>query len=145
MADLVAGVDYSVLLRGTPQCFQKTIVCSTITTGAVNFVQCVNGSVMFESGSVETDGTGLAGMTNLVFTTDNANGLLTIFSQAASGLGANKTVALSSGGTTACVFPFVLESGKYIKINGTVGVGTGAGVLSLNLVYRLLAGAPYLI
>ena len=145
MANLVAGVDYPILSLGTPQCFQKTIVCSTITTGAVNWITCINGAAMIVAGSVETDGTGLAGMTNLVFTTDNASGLLTIFSSAISGLGANKTLALQSGGTTACVFPFVLESGKHIKINGTANPGSGVGVLSLNLDYRILSGAPYLL
>lgn len=129
---------------GSPIAFQKSFTSSAITTSDQTWVTCSGGSIMIEAGAVETDGTGLAGTTNLVIDTNNANGALTLFSQAITALGANKIVALSAGATTPTVFPFVLESGKVLQIKGTVGAGTGAGKVFLNLTGRVLSGNPVL-
>lgn len=129
---------------GQPVAFQKSFTSSSVTTSDQTWVTCTGGAVMIEAGSVETDATGLAGMTNLVIDTNNANGALVIFSQAITGLGANKVLALQSGATTPAIFPFVLESGKVLQIKGTVSAGTGAGKVFINLTGRVLSGAPVL-
>lgn len=140
-----AGIDFPVQANGSPVCFQKSFTSGLITVAVQNWVQCVDGSLLIASASVETDSGGLAGCTNLVITTDNDNGPATLFSQAITSLGANAIVNLSNGGTTACTFPFVLELGKYLKINGTAAPGSGTGKVFLNLFGVVLSGSPYLV
>src|SRR5919109_2905001 len=70
------------------------------------------GDVLVDDIILETDSTGLAGPTNINFTTNNAKGLTgasnPVVAQAVSGLGANKTISCKAEATTKH-FPFVIE------------------------------------
>ena len=127
--------------------YKQGIVCSTITQAGLDLtIASIGGPILIKGGVVQTDGTGLAGMTNFTMVVNNSDGLLTFFSQAITGLGANKTLGFGSlVGTTAPAtagFPTVLESGKKVTLKATVADGTGAGVIDVYLLcQRLTAGA----
>lgn len=146
VASLVASLVNveGALIKGSEFTIKKTITCSGVPTATPTDITGVSsgGELELQQIRVKTDGTGLAGMTNLNFLTNNVKGLLDpIAAVAASGLGANKTQQGTSFAATALV-PTVLESGKKIQIQATGSDGTGAGTIDIYLVFRrLTAGA----
>lgn len=128
-----AGSNFVVEINVT----SSTIPNNTQTSGA--FTGAASGDVVIEDILLQTDATGVAGPTNVNFTTDNAKGLTGASGvsavEAVSALGANKTIAVKAEGTTKHL-PFVLESAKKLYISGSDGAGTGAGVLRVTLVCR---------
>jgi len=102
-----------------------------------------NGSsrILVEDIILYTDPTGVAGPTNVVFATDNTNGLTGVAAPfvaiAVSGLGANKSVTASVSGTTK-ILPYLIEAGKKLYVAGNDGAGTGAGKLYIVVKYRRL-------
>jgi hypothetical protein len=123
---------------GSAFIIQSTVTSADIPnntqTGAAITGAC-SGSVMVEEIVLETDGTGLAGPTNIRLSTDNANGLTgkanPLLSQAVSGLGANKTI--QSATATLHKLPFLLESGKKLYVDGDDAAGTGAGTCRVSI------------
>lgn len=126
---------------GTSLVKLKTAVCSTIVTGGVDLTTLSGGALAVEEVLFETDGTGLAGATNVQLVTNNANGVATLAAEAVSNLGANKSVKGTAASVTPLV-PFVLESGKKLQLKATGSNGTGSGVLTVTILGRRIgAGA----
>ncbi len=135
---------------GTPFPLQVTVVSSTIpnntqTAGAIT--GAASGAIVIEDIILETGTTGVAGPTNLEFTTDNVSGLTGAAApnvlQAVSALGANKTVVCKTSSTTK-ILPFTLESGKKLYLDGDDGAGTGAGTVRITLLCRRVAAGASL-
>lgn len=116
---------------------KKTLTSSAIVTAGVDVTGVASGEIAIEDVIVKTDGTGLAAMTNFTLTTDNAKGLATFFSTAASGLGANKTIDLAGASVTK--IKTVVEDGKKVIAKATAADGTGAGTIDVYLLCRRLA------
>jgi hypothetical protein len=136
--DLAAGQEFVL--------FKLGIVSSTITIAGVDLtVVSIGGPILIKGGVVSSDGTGLAGMTNFTMVTNNADGLLTFYSQAITALGPNATVGFGvTGGTTPATvgIPVVLETGKKITLKATALGGSGGGKIDVYLLcQRLVAGA----
>lgn len=129
---------------GARYTFQKSFTSSALTTSPQTFITCTGGSVTIDAVTVETDGTGLAGGTNHQLLTNNVNGLALLAAETVANLGANKTVDLTAASVTALRKGFVLESGKVLQLDNTVGAGTGAGKIFYNVVGQVLTGAPVL-
>jgi len=132
-------------LPGTPFILQVTVTSSAIpnntqTNGALT--AAANGAIVIEDIILETDSTGVAGPTNLEFTTNNVKGLTGAAApnvlQAVSGLGANKTVVCKTSSTTK-ILPFTIEDGKKLFLDGDDGAGTGAGTVRITLLCRAVA------
>lgn len=112
---------------------QKDIVSSTLTTSDVNIVEVLGEGIAIEDVIVRTDATGLAGATNFVLKADG----ITFFAEAVANLGANKIVDLTNASVTKT--RAVIKAGtKYVTVAGTVGAGTGAGVISVFIRFRRL-------
>lgn len=118
---------------------------NTQTGGAIT--AAADGAVVIEDILINTDGTGLAGPTNLEFSTDNTDGATgagaPIFLEAISALGANATE--SKKDATSTLLPYRLEDGAKVYIHGDDGAGTGAGVATVTLVCRRVADGASLV
>jgi len=117
----------------------KTITSSGITTAAQSISDVATGRLYVKQIIVKTDATGLAGGTNFTILSNNAKGLVNIFVEAVSNLGANITKVLvgataadtttSDAVATVTAVPTVLEAGKKLQYLNTAAVGTGAGTI----------------
>lgn len=117
---------------------EKEITSSAITTSAATIFSTIGDAVMLEAVTLATDSTGLAGGTNFVLSTDSAYGnAAALFTETVANLGANKTI---NTGSVASNVPAYLPAGTNIKVNNTVGAGTGAGVIKVILRLRKLNG-----
>lgn len=96
-----------------------------LTNGAI-------GNLFIKNVILKTDGTGLAAGTNCVVYSNNDYGQANIISTAVSGLGANKTIDITTASVTKQ--PTVLEDGKYISIGSTSADCTGSGVLFVYII-----------
>ena len=84
-----------------------------------------SGEIKIDDIILKTDGTGLAGGTNIEITTDNDNGAENVMVETVANLGANATVELS--GASVSGVKTVLEDGKRLQMNCTGVDCTGAG------------------
>jgi hypothetical protein len=85
---------------------------------------------------IQTNATGLAGPTAVQLTINNANGAFVdatdvVAAEAVASLGANVTLLKTDLDTDA--LPVFVESGKSVYIQGSDGVGTGAGIADVIL------------
>lgn len=135
---LVAG---SALAQGSTFTVVKTLVSSAILQAGVDItLPSTGGALEIVQIVVQTNVTGLAGGTNFTIVHNNVSGLLAFFSQAVSGLGANKTVSLVDAATTKVIS--MLESGKKLTAKATVADCTGAGTIDVYITFRrTVAGA----
>lgn len=142
----VQVIQDAMLFVTTSNITSSSLPNNTQTNGAIT--QAANGDILIEDIVLETDGTGIAGPTNLNITTDNARGLTgaanPVVAQAVTGLGANKTIAAKAEATTKHL-PFRLESGKKLYASGSSGAGTGAGICRVTLVCRRVADGNSLV
>jgi hypothetical protein len=131
----------SATAMGTAGVLQVTITSSSIpnNTQTGGDIAVATGVIVIEDIILETDGTGVAGPTNLEFTTNNVKGLTGAAApnvlQAVSGLGANKTVVCKTSSTTK-ILPLTLETGKKLFVDGDDGAGTGAGTVRATILFR---------
>jgi len=122
---------------------RKTIVSSSILTTKIDLTLPASGELELLNIILKTDGTGLAAGTNIEIESNNANGLADIMVETVANLGANKTVNLADASVTAV--ETVLETGKKLTIKSTAAACTGAGVLTVYLVFkRMESGANIL-
>lgn len=114
----------------------KTLVSSAIlVTPAVDVTGASSaGKLAIVDVVLKTDGTGLAGMTNLRLQTDNAAGAAVFLETAASGLGANATIDLANASVTKK--KVVLEQGKKVQAAATASDGTGAGTVTIEICFE---------
>lgn len=120
---------------------KKTITSSAITTSAQDLTSTASGQLAVLQVILKTDATGLAGATNFEILSNNAKGKANIAVEAVSGLGANVTKSFGNppagdtttgdAGYTVTSAITVLESGKKLQFDGTVGAGTGAGTVDV--------------
>lgn len=132
---------------------KKTITSSAITTAAQDLTSVCTGELFVEEIIVKTDTTGLAGATNFEILSNNAKGVVNIFVETVANLGASITKVMSAGAIqaetttsdahpTVTALPTVLEAGKKLQFDGTVGAGTGAGTIDVYVKFiRLSQGA----
>lgn len=125
----------------------KTITSSTITTSAQDLTTTATGRLFVKQIIVKTDTTGLAGGTNFTILSNNANGVVNILVETIGNLGASATKVLagvataadtttSDGTPTVTSLPTVLEAGKKLQYLNTGGVGTGAGVIEISVLFQ---------
>lgn len=119
------------------------LVSSAILASAASTVATASGSIQIDQVILETGSTGLAACTNISVTTTNTKGLLTLFAEAASNLGANRNVQATAASVTA-MKPFVIEDTKLIKIQATGVDCTGAGTLNLIFIGKRVTAAATL-
>lgn len=112
---------------------EKKITSSTLTTSAVNIAQFVGNGVIIEDVILRTDWTGLAGGTAFTLLADG----ITFLSTAISGLWANSIMDLRNASVTG-IKTSVGAGTKYVSVANTVGAGTGAWVITVQLVCRKL-------
>lgn len=121
---------------------KKTITSSALTTTAQDLTSTATGQLFIKEVIVKTDATGLAGATNLEILTNNAKGVVNVFVEAVSNLGASVTKVMSAGAIqaetttsdahpTITALPTVLEAGKKMQFIGTSSAGTGAGTIDV--------------
>lgn len=136
-APLGSGAESGVNASGGVGIVKVTGLSSDIlTASAKNLVTAYNGDIEILQMIVKTDATGLAGGTNFQLLTDNALGQANILVETVANLGANKTVDLNTASVTKQ--RTVIEQGKHIQVQNTVGNGTGAGVWTVYIEYRPL-------
>lgn len=150
--NVVSNKDGSVLerlehLNASNQAGSVFTVVKTFTSSAIpNNTQtggaltgASSGTLLLEYLILQTDGTGVAGPTNVEISTDNAKGLTGAAGPSAlvavSGLGANKTVVVGYDGSNEKL-PLYLESGKKLYIDGDDAAGTGGGTVDVIMVFR---------
>lgn len=122
---------------------KKTVTSSDLDTSGDALTTTAYGEFLVKNIILKTDSTGLAGGTNLVIFTDNANGLANILVETVANLGANKTIDITTASVTKQ--PTVLEQGKKLKIKTTSAVGTGAGTMDVYMeLEKLSANASIL-
>lgn len=96
---------------------------------------------------INTDSIGLAGPTNIEFSTDNTNGKTgadaPIVLEVIAGLGASLNWDASSDATTEYL-PLYLESGKKIYIHGDDGAGTGSGHAYITMVFQRIDDGAFI-
>lgn len=128
-----AGTTFTVVKSFT----SSSIPNNTQTGGALTGAS--SGTLVLEQIILQTDGTGVAGPTNVEISTDNTKGLTGAGGPSAlvavSGLGANKTIVVGYGAANENL-PLYLESGKKLYIHGDDAAGTGAGVVDVIMIYR---------
>lgn len=124
--------------------FKKSgLVSSAVVTAGVAISGASTGLLKIQDIIVQTDGTGLAAGTNFQITSNNADGLATLFAETVANLGANKTMNLVNASVTKT--GGVLESGKTLTAKCTVTNCTGAGLIDVYIVFkRLTANAVVL-
>lgn len=131
----------SAVALGTAGVLQVVITSSAIpnNTQTAGSIALATGAIVIEDIILETGTTGIAGPTNLEFTTDNVSGLTGAAApnvlQAVSGLAANKTVVCKTSSTTK-ILPLTLETGKKLYVDGDDGAGTGAGTVRATILFR---------
>ena len=118
---------------------KKTIISSNILTASALDISLVsvNGELAIMDVICKTDATGLAGGTNFQILSNNAKGLANIFVETVANLGANKTIDLTGASVTK--IRSVLEVGKKLQVQNTVGNGTGAGTIDIYVRFMRLA------
>jgi len=139
---LVYGSGSALGAIGTVFWIKKTMVSSDIVSGAPVDITGVSsaGELAIEDVVVKTDGTGLAGGTNFELKSNNAKGQLNFFVETVANLGASVTVDNSDASVLG--EHTVLESGKKLQVQATVGDCTGAGTIDIYVkLRRLAAGA----
>jgi hypothetical protein len=118
---------------------KKGIVSSTIlTTGVAISAASIGGEIAIEDVIMKTNSVGLAGGTNLQLKSNNANGVLIFFDTTVASLGANATVNMASA-TALANGRTVLEVGKVLTLQSTVGNNTGAGTVDVYIKCKRLA------
>lgn len=108
---------------------KKMITSSSITTTGIDITDNAYGEFLIRNVIIKSDGTGLAGGTNIQVVQNSTFGNPIIFQETVANLGANKTIDLSSASVTKQLS--TLDSGNKISIKSTVGNCTGAGVIEL--------------
>lgn len=112
---------------------EKKITSSDITTSNVNIAEFVGNGVIIEDVIARTDSTGLAWGTNFTLSADG----IVFFAEAVANLGADTIMDLTNASVTG--IKASLGTGtKYVSVANTVGAGTGAGVITIQLVCRKL-------
>jgi len=147
-ADGGATFPYASLAPGTRFAVTSSVTSSGIpnntqTGGAIT--GAATGALLLEEITVSTDSTGLAGPTNIEFSTDNDNGVTgagaPLAVEVIASFGANKTMVATKDATSHTL-PMVIEQGKKLYIHGDDGAGTGSGVAEVTMVFqRIDAGA----
>jgi hypothetical protein len=118
---------------------KKGVVSSTIlTTGVAISAASIGGDIAIEDVILKTNSVGLAGGTNLQIKSNNANGVLIFFDTTVASLGANATVNMASA-TALANGRTVLELGKILTVQSTVGNNTGAGTVDIYVKCKRLA------
>jgi hypothetical protein len=119
----------------------KTLTSSAVVQAGVDITgTSTDGTLIVEDILMSTDATGLAAGTNFQIDSDNAKGVTTIFAETVANLGANATETLATGSVTS-VKGVVLESGKKLIAKSTVADCTGAGTITLVILFRRVNGA----
>ena len=105
------------------------------------------GAIQIEGVTLQTDSTGLAGGTNFQLISNNTKGLTGTaapwMAETVANLSANKTIDLV--GASATKIRQVIESGKILQANSTVGNCTGAGTIDIYVTGRRLSAGAVLI
>lgn len=110
---------------------KKTVVSSDITTTASNVFKSVGNGVQVEEVVIITDGTGLAGGTNIILKAD----WITFFETTVASLGADSVV--DKDNATESGSKVIIPTGiKNISIESTVADCTGAGEIEIGLTYK---------
>ena len=112
---------------------EKKITSSDITTSAVNIAQFVWNWVMIEDVIVRTDDTGLATGTNFQLSAD----WIVFYAETVANLWADSISDLSNASVTG-IRTSVWVGDKYVSVSNTVADGTGAGVITIQLLCRKL-------
>ncbi len=140
---LVYGSGSALGAIGTTFWIKKTMVSSDILSGAPVDITSASsgGELAVEDVILKTDqATGLAGGTNFELKTNNVRGQLNFVVETVANLGAAVTIL----GQNASVLAerTVVESGKKLQVQATVGDCTGAGEIDIYVKFRRLsAGA----
>jgi len=116
---------------------KKTLTSSDIdqTPGVDVTGVSVGGELICRDIVIQSDATGLAGMTNLQLTVDNAKGMAAPFETIATGIGgAAETIDQASASVTGK--HFVLEQGKKVTAKATAADGTGAGTIDVTMIFQ---------
>lgn len=114
----------------------KTVTSVNITMAGVDLTGASDGALAITDVIAQTNSLGIAGGTNLQLVANNASGLAAFFETAVAGLGANKTVNLSTASVTG--IRSVLESGKKLTAKMTVANGSGLGQVTFYIKFERL-------
>jgi len=135
IVDLINGSGSYIVV--TSSVTSSQIPNNTQTAGAITGAS--SGGLVLIDIYANTDSTGLAGPTNFEISCDNAAGqtgaAAPLVLEAAGGLGADTSWAASSDATTEYL-PVYLETGKKLYIHGDDAAGTGAGVVTITMVFQ---------
>ena len=127
------GSEFSITKTFT----SSAIPNNTQTGGAITAAS--SGVLLIKEITVNTDGTGFAGPTNIEFSVDNTNGqtgaAAPIVLEVIASFGVNKTMVATKDATSHTL-PIVLETGKKIFIHGDDAGGTGAGTGDITIVFQ---------
>ena len=124
---------------GTVFVVTKTLTSSAILQAGVDVTGTSSGALEVLNCILQTDGTGLAGGTNFRMSSNNASGAAYFITETVANLAANLTVDLSSASLVKQ--HMILESGKKIRAFATAADCTGAGVVTVYLVFRRVTAA----
>lgn len=120
---------------GTHLLVQKTLASSAIVTGGVDVTGAASGGDLYlEDVIFETDGTGLATGTNVILAKTAGDGSSKYCEEAVANLGVSKTIELQD--MSVANTRGTLASGNKIQIKSTGLDCTGAGTLTITLVFR---------
>ncbi|HUS92160.1 MAG TPA: hypothetical protein VM695_09945 [Phycisphaerae bacterium] len=133
-ADAVSAAAVAKIAAGLePFWVKKTLVSSAILTTGVDVTGVSSGGALtIEDVILQTNATGLATGTNVIFYTNNANGdggTTGFLQEAVANLGANDTVELAAASVNHQ--HAVLESGKKISVKATGAHCDGAGTIDV--------------
>nr|NIV11640.1 hypothetical protein [Fodinibius sp.] len=138
---------YTIPVDSTPEPIgsvfwvKKTVVSNTILTASpVDISGVATGELNVEAVTLKTDATGLAGGTNFQLKSDNARGNPIFAEETVANLGANVTLDMET--FSAAAFKTVIENGKKLQVQSTVGDCTGTGEIDIYIKFsRVTAGA----
>ncbi len=148
--DMITAANVVAIQSGTRYVIQKDITSSTVPLDSSSgqdapLTAAASGDLLLEEISFTVSaGTGMVGPTTFQVVSDNVAGLtgdtVSIWGEATASLGVGTHVSNSMA--DANFLPMPLESGKKLFINGDDGVGTGAGVVTVTMVFSAItAGA----
>lgn len=113
---------------------EKKVTSSDIlTASATNIAEFVWTWVIIEDVIVRTDSTWLAGWTNFQLKADG----IVFFSEAVANLWADTIMDLKNASVTG-IKAYMWNGTKYVSVQNTAAVGTGAWVITIQLVCRKL-------
>lgn len=133
-APLGTGAQSGVNVSGGVAMIKVQGLSSDIVVAPANVLTVSGGDVFIENIVVETDATGLAGGTNVQFSSDDPIGASNLLAETVANLGANKTVDINTA--SVAKQRATIRNGFHLRINSTAAPCTGVGVWNAVIQYR---------